>query len=215
MGDRATSEAVLAGVAIVAGFFAVTGAWLVHNWRMGVMGMSSSNATVAWVGVCEAGLLADDFPLPERVRAEYERSVKPAPDNDENALQFVVFVDGWKSEEGRSLLKKWAVHSITSSPGGLHGDGGARGGVATGTVPDLGRARHDELRWLLWRLSQDGLKLEQRQPNVNVTGRPAGLDQFIMPRAAGRWCGTSSGGRTVGGWGCRGWCCSRARSVRW
>src|SRR5262249_46661141 len=120
LGRRGGRQRGAAGVAILGGFLGVGGAGVGLQGGGGVRGSGSGGAHGGWgarVGVCEAGLLADDFPLPEKVRLEFERSVKPAPDVDEKALQFVVWMDAWKSEEGRSLLKQWVLHSVRSAPG--------------------------------------------------------------------------------------------------
>lgn len=176
--------------AVAAGGLLVTGPWLVRNWRAGVIGMSASNSAVLWIGVCEAGLLADDFPLPDEVRARYEQSVRPAPDIDENVIQMVSWLDAWRSDQNRTLLKDWAVHSIRSDPGRYATTVAGAVGWQLQVFPRtwFGRpGRYDEMKWLLGRLGEDAWMSSPRQvfPNFQLSGTMQRPERFMMPAGRG------------------------------
>jgi hypothetical protein len=180
---------ITTAAAVAAGFLIVSGPWLVRNARAGIYGLSASNSAILWLGVCQSGLLSDDFPLPDEVRARYNTTLRANPSNDENSLQMVTWLNAWRSDENRTLLSDWATFSIRADPAAYAGMTlRAVGWQLQLFIPGkVGvRQRHDELRWIVRRLSANGQATSaQPYPNFNITGKPDNIDRFQMPAGRG------------------------------
>lgn len=193
-------QSPIAAIAVVsAAFLSVLGPWLVYNRERGFVGLIASNAVILWVGVAESGLLADDYPLPADVRGEYERLVKPAPQHDAHVMQMVSNLNAWTDAGHRKVLTRWAEASLVASPRRYAAAAFEALMHQLGWFPAWASFRHDETRWMLWRLSQDGRKYGNRWANFNISGEPWDVDRFAMgpPRGPMRnW---------FGWWSRRGW----------
>jgi hypothetical protein len=176
-------RALLTTSAMAASFLLALAPWLWHNHQRGITGVSSGTSAFLWMGVAEAQLLDNEFPVPEYIQAPYERHVRG---NWSNAgiCTFLQDVKAWRNRESSRILHEWAVHSIRSN----QQEWGRAFRYALvwqlGYFPKGGPVRNNHTQWLLRRLSQDGREHGQAHVNFQFDEGPD-VSRFAMHHEPG------------------------------
>ena len=171
-------------VIFAAVFLAAMAPWVlrVHH-KYGSWRVAESTTAQLWHGVCKAGLLKTDYPLPPEMQSAFDRMVAPHP-NEGAYMDFFVQARGWDPKVAR-IMTDWAIQSIRERPREYARAAAYACLWQLDLFPPTGPTVVNDTQYLVRRLTQYIERKDGLGPNMQISEPDPGTEPLTMRQRIG------------------------------